>query len=611
MTFNVANSSRCPTARYPIVLAGSQPPKPWQTHLTMTHPDWGFGIITGLISIMLAVLWLRLNWLTRLLKRRNQQIERLNTIDGLTGLANRQELYRVGTQKLASPAAGPLALLHLNLDRFRLVNDALGSEVSDQILYQVGHRLRAEAKSYETIARIGSDTFSLLLRADREQAKMVAERLLVTLNQPFYISGHTINVSGSLGIAIVDRPAEGAIAQNASKATLEFRHFLNQADIAMSWAKSSSAIWPTELLNLAPRAPRAPGEWPDYGVQASGRLRLQAQYDQSRCRFFEPEMQVEMKTRSQLQQALKRAVSNQELRVHYQPIVDLETEQTVGFETLVRWQHPKRGLLLPHDFLPVAEKIGLIVAIDRWVIETVCQQLTSWRQSGVQRQPLLSVNLSGAHMSEPGLVDYLSALLTRFAIPARQLNLEITESVMIAEPQQAIETILALKALGLSISLDDFGTGYSSLGYLHRLPVDALKIDRSFLYSLGRDPAESALTTLPTDAQPERKRIGQYSMAAINTAEPLVQISNAVAQRPLKRIATSLTSDDIPPSSRSDEVIVRTILLMAEGLNIQVVAEGIERSDQLQLLKQMRCRYGQGYLFSQAVSAQYVPALMS
>lgn len=584
MIFNVASSARYSTAHYPIVLVDSRTSEPWQTNLTLTHPTWGWGLITGSVGIALVVLWLRLNRLAKLLKKRNQQIEQLKVTDALTGLANRRELYRLGTQKLASRSAEPWALLHLNLNRFRLVNDALGNDVGDRVLRQVGHRIQAETDSYEVIARIGSDTFSLLIAGDNEQANQVAEQLLATLNRPFQVGGHTINVSGSLGIAIANQSTADPGNRNAAT-PIKFGQLLNQADIAMSWAKHSRAVQ---------------------------KLGLRSQYGQSRCRFFEPQMQTEMRARSQLQQALKRAIVNQEFRVHYQPIVDLETGQTVGFEALVRWQHPKRGLLLPNDFLPAAEEIGLMVALDQWVLETVCQQLANWRQSGVQRQPLLSINLSGTHLSEPGLVSYLRALLTRFSIPAQQLTLEITESVMIAKPQQAIKTILALKMLGLRISLDDFGTGYSSLDYLHRLPVDMLKIDRSFLHSLGGNQAESGRSRAPSDDRPDIRWMRQCPEDTIRTAEALAKMNSAIAKPPLRSLAPNPgIPNAIPSGPRSDEVIVRTILLMAEGLNLQVVAEGIERSDQLQFLKQMRCRYGQGRLFSDAVSAQYVPALMS
>ena len=590
MISNAAHSSRDR-----IVLADSRPPAPLSPNLTWTYSPWEMGLMTGSIGIALAMLGLHLNRLSKLLKKRDRQIAQIRATDELTGLANRKELYRIGTQSLETLAVEPLALLHLNIDRFRLINDALGNDVGDRILRQVGNRMRAEVDECEAIARISGDTFSLLLRGDDRQAISVAERLLTVLRRPFYVGEHTVSVTSSLGISIAAaRNADGqddtARTEGSDRAhsVLEFGQLLNQADIAMSWAKHSQDELPTEAVQPARTEP-------DYAIHAAAQLRLQAQHSQSRYRFFEPQMQAKMRARSKLHKALKQAIINQELRVHYQPIVELATHQTVGFEALVRWQHPERGLLLPGDFLPAAEEMGLMVSIDRWVIETVCRQLASWRQTSLQRQPILNVNLCSAHLSEPGLVSHMSKLLTRFAIPAQQLNLEITESVMIAHPQQAIRTLRSLKALGLRISLDDFGTGYSSLGYLHRLPVDVLKIDRSFLQTLGEahtnSDQHSALSG--SNRQPENRRMGKCPEDAVEAT------------------SLSMGSSGTYPSLRSNEVIVKTILLMADSLNLQVVAEGIERPDQLQRLNQMDCQYGQGILFSHAVSARSAEALMA
>ena len=589
----ISNASHASGDR--IVLADSQTPMPWHSNLMVTYSTWGLGIITGSIGVVLAVLWLRINRLSKLIKKRDRQIAQLNATDELTGLLNRKELYRIGTQKLETLSSEPLALLQLNLDRFRLINDALGNEVGDRVLRQVGSRIQAEVEACEAIARISGHTFSILIRGDRKQASRTAEKLLMVLRRPLYVGGHTVSITSSLGISMAEAIAPNIASNIASnnarqdsarrrpQMTVSFGQLLNQADIAMSWAKNSQAALPCGPINSSPRAN------PDYAIQAAAQLRLQAQHSQSRYRFFEPQMQTEMRARSQLYKALNRAIINQELRVHYQPIVELATNQTVGFEALVRWQHPERGLLLPGSFLPAAEKMGLMVSIDRWVMETVCQQLATWRLSGLQRQPMMNVNLSSAHLSEPGLTSYLSTLLARFAIPAQQLNLEITESVMIAHPQRAINILSSLKALGLRISLDDFGTGYSSLGYLHRLPVDVLKIDRSFLQTIGQaqtaDSQPSSL--LDTGERPDNRRMGKSPEEAHAAAD---------------RAGSS--------SLRSDEIIVRTILLMAKSLNLQVVAEGIERPDQLQRLNQMQCHYGQGILFSHAVSAHCAQALM-
>ena len=557
-------------------------------------------MVTGSLGLALAVLWVRLRQLTRHLKKREDQIAQMAATDSLTGLANRLELCRVGTQRLAAKPRESIILMRLDLDRFQLVNDTLGHDAGNSVLRQVGRRLQAEVKSSDVVARIGGDTFSLLLSGDLTQASHTANRLLDALHQPFYVAGHTLSISGSLGIAftglsttrlgVTDAIANPVTAAIGAAASADFGQLLNQADIALSRAKLARSALPVGLLQGRETSiSRA--------LYAAGKLRLQAQYGQSRYRFFEPQMQTAIRARSHLQQALEFALINRELRVHYQSIVDLETEQIVGFEALVRWQHPDRGLMRPMEFLPLAEKTGLIVAIDRWVLEAVCRQLADWQQHPCQPPPSLSVNLSGVHLSELGLVSYVSGLLKRFQIPAQQLNLEITESVMIAKPKQAIETILALKALGLRVSLDDFGTGYSSLGYLHQLPVDVLKIDQSFVRSLGGSNHSVTLTQL--NGRPDSRLIGKCPEKALRATEEISRIDYASTNR---KISSSL---------RSDEVIIRTILVMAESLNLQVVAEGVERPDQMKLLKQMRCRYGQGHLFSEAISAQRAWALIA
>ena len=436
------------------------------------------------------------------------------------------------------------------------MNDTLGHDVGDRVLCQIGHRIKAKTRPSDVVARIGGDTFSLLISGDVEQAIEQANWILDSLRRPFYIKGHVVGLSASLGIAIV----EPASAQFEA-APVGFGQLLNQADIAMSWAKASRIDLPIGLLGQSRSLTHA--------AYTTGKMWLQAQYGESRYRVFKPQMQQDLRMRSRLQLALKQALIQQEFQLRYQPIVDLETGQTAGFEALVRWQHPEKGLVRPQDFLPTAERMGLMIAIDRWVLEAVCQQLADWQQLGQTLQPplpSLSVNLSGAHLSEPELVDYIARLLERFAIPAKQLNLEVTESVLIVNQRQAIKALRSLKALGLRISLDDFGTGYSSLWYLHRLPVDMLKIDRAFIRSLGK-------------------------------AERITSEENGGT---VKEVS----------SPRSNEVIVQTILTMAKSLNLRVVAEGIEHPKQLQQLQQMRCHYGQGHLFSGAVTAQQAQALI-
>lgn len=568
MTSSVADASSCRTVVESSKLVdghrlisshsldNAHTAEPWHAGWTLVSPALGFSIITGSVGLILTVLWLRLHQLAKLVHRRDQQAQQLATTDRLTGLANRVELCRLGNQRLESIAGqSGVALLHLDIDRFQLINDTLGHDVGDRVLCQVGHRIKARTGPADVVARIGGDTFSLLISGDTGQAIQQADRLLEALRQPFYIQGHTVGISGSLGIA-----TSGQSSSQFEADPTEFGQLLNQADIAMSWAKAERTDLPIGLLDQSSGLSRA--------AYTAGKMRLQAQYGESRYRVFEPQMQQDLRVRSRLQLALKQALVRQEFQLRYQPIIDLETNQTAGFEALVRWQHPEKGLVRPKDFLPTAESMGLMIAIDRWVLEAVCQQLADWRRGGGQPgQPSLSVNLSGVHLSEPELVDYIAQLLDRFAIPAKQLNLEVTESVLIANQRQAVKILRSLKSLGLRISLDDFGTGYSSLWYLHRLPVDLLKIDQAFIRSLGKTSGKTS---------------GEASEKASEKARP-----------------------------RSNEVIVQTILSMAESLNLQVVAEGIEHPAQLQQLRQMRCRYGQGRLFSGAVTAQQAQALIT
>ncbi len=291
--------------------------------------------------------------------------------------------------------------------------------------------------------------------------------------------------------------------------------------------------------------------------------RAQCQQAQSQQAFFNR------------QQALRLALHREEFRVYYQPIVELQTAEIVGFEALVRWQHPQQGLLQPADFLPLAAEMNLIAAIDRWMLKAVCQQLSIWQANlDFQRlniQPCLSINLSAAYLSQPGsdvtgldkfgLVDYVRSLLTHYSIAPQQLNLEITESVVITDPEQAMATLRQLREMGLKVSLDDFGTGYSSLSYLHQFPVDVLKIDKTFVRHLGH----------------QRKGSNDHGEAFPDR----------------------------------HQVIVQAILDLAKGLNLSVVAEGIEQPYQHCQLKQMNCHYGQGNLFGQAVDAASAQALLA
>ncbi|NEP17186.1 MAG: bifunctional diguanylate cyclase/phosphodiesterase [Leptolyngbya sp. SIO4C1] len=428
------------------------------------------------------------------------ELEQLALTDFLTGLANRQQLYRIGNQVLEHWPAdlSGIALLYIDLNQFKTVNDTLGHDVGDILLTKAGERLKTCLRENDLLSRLGSDEFAILLApADAALAKQVAEQVVRVLKMPFYLSQQKIDLDGSLGIVLITEPG------------LSMSQLLTQADIALHRAKAGN----------------------------------------QRFVLFDRAMQAAVIARSILENDLRQALENQELCLHYQPIVDLYSNQTVGFEALVRWQHPQRGLLSPNDFLAVANDIGLSLLIDRWVLLQACQQLTRWPvYSTSGALPAISVNLSGNHLEQTDLVGYIESILADHPVYPRQLTLEITEQVMIQQPEQAIRTLQRLRQLGMRISLDDFGTGYSSLSYLYQLPVDVLKIDRSFVSQLGKTEQSTA--------------------------------------------------------------IIKTIISLARDLNIPVVAEGIEHFTQLRQLQQLQCHYGQGDFFSKPLDPLEVSQLI-
>lgn len=512
----------------------------WQINTpTWDSPAIGLGLFSGTMSLLLAFLSVRLRHLRHHLRRHERQVARLSSVDSLTGLANRSRLDQIGTRLLSEQPDVEISLIYIGIDRFKAINDELGYGAGDELLCVLTQQLQACVQPHHTLARVGSDEFALLLSTESDLSlRQIAQQVLAVFAQPFYIQGQSVTVTGSLGISQANNPtAHDSTAHDPTARATEFSQLLNQADIAMSRARIAKTTGQT-------------------CCEAEDAC-IQGRYDQSHYAIFHPFMQAEVRSRAQLQRSLAQALQQQELRVRYQPIVDLRNFQPIGFEALVRWQHPTQGLLVPADFLSLAEEMGLIAAIDRQVMQAACKQLMLWQRRPGLVRPSLSVNLSGSHLNQPDVVDYIQRLLTRYPIAPQQLNVEVTESVMIADPERAIDTLCRIKALGLSISLDDFGTGYSSLCYLHQLPVDVLKIDRFFVNSLS----------VP-DQQADSLRLNEH------------------------------------------EVILASIIELAAKLNIRVVAEGIEHPEQLHQLKQMHCTYGQGNLFSKPVSALSAQALL-
>jgi len=354
--------------------------------------------------------------------------------DALTGLPNRALLHDrlAHTLHLVERGASSLALLLLDLDRFKVINDTLGHQAGDALLRQVAARMRDAVRSSDTVARLGGDEFALLLPgADRDGAVQAAQTLRAALVAPVTVEGQTVHVGASIGIAVT--PAHGQ----------EVAVLLRHADVAMYVAKRAGS-------GYAVYDPRHDG-------YSAGRLMREAE--------------------------LRQALATNELVLHYQPTVDLRTGRATGVEALVRWAHPTHGLLAPDAFIPLAEQTGLIVPVTRWVLDQALAQGAAWARVG---HPLeVAVNLSVRTLHDERLPDTLAWLLRRYAIAPERVMLEITESVLMADPAQALAVLTRLSALGVRVAIDDFGTGYSSLAYLKQLPVDAVKIDKSFVQHMG------------------------------------------------------------------------------------------------------------------------------
>jgi len=431
---------------------------------------------------------------------RRQRHEALH--DALTGLPNRllfmERLDRAARR--AERRAGSFAVVLLDLDNFRVVNDSLGHTAGDELLVAVARRLSGCARAEDTVARLGGDEFAFLLERIESpaDAARVAERALEALSTAIDISGYEVFTSASFGIALSD---------NGSTRP-EF--LLRSADLAMGRAK------------------------------AGGRARFAV---------FDPGMHADALERLRLETDLRRAVEKQSFELHYQPIIALGDGRIVGFEALVRWRHPDRGLIAPATFIGVAESTGLIVSLGAWVLTEACRQLRTWNELFPDRAPLtMAVNVSVRQLVRADFVQVVANALQQHKVDPTRLHLELTESVLIEQPEVAIERLRSLKDLGVQVHLDDFGMGYSSLGVLDRLPLNAVKIDRTFVSAMDRE-----------------QRFAQ---------------------------------------------LVRTILALAASLNLEVIAEGVSGDAHLTALRNLGCTYGQGYLFSPAVDASAVRAML-
>jgi diguanylate cyclase (GGDEF)-like protein len=422
----------------------------------------------------------------------NMQLEIQATHDELTGLPNRSFLQRRLEQEahIARESNIPAALLLLDLDRFKEVNDTLGHTVGDLLLQKIGQRLQNQLRPTDLIARLGGDEFAIVLPAtDAAGAIYAARTLLGALDAPTLVDDHAFSIGGSIGIALTPEHGDDVTT------------LLRCADVAMYVAKRS----------------------------------------QSGLAEYTPEVDKHSPRKLALMSELRQAIADDGLLIHYQPKVSFSLGRMVGVEALVRWPHPVHGLIPPDDFIPLAERTGLIGPLTRWVLERAVHQCRDWEQVGLHIN--VAVNLSTHTLYDPQLLSTVTDLLQKYEVAPSQLTLEITESMLMEEPERAHVVLADLRALGLSISIDDFGTGYSSLVYLKRLTIDEVKIDKAFVFGLGVD------------------------------ADP------------------------------ADAAIVRAVVAMARPLQCEVVAEGVETVETLTFLQGLGCDLAQGYYFSRPLPA--------
>lgn len=374
-------------------------------------------------------------------KKAEAQILQLAFHDALTGLPNRYLLNDRLTQALnqASRADSQIAIFCLDLDRFKFVNDLLGHDSGDQLLKAVARRLMATIRASDTVARLGGDEFAIVQTSLEEprQCVALAERVIAELAKPYMIGDQQVEISASIGIACY--PDHGQTGQTLMK----------NGDIAL------------------------------YRAKAGGR---------DQYRFFSPEMDEQLRQRSSLEQDLRQAFARHDLTVHYQPVYDCVPSKLEGYEALLRWTHPVRGIVPPDVFIPAAEECGLIIPMGYWVLESACAEATTWREPWS-----VAVNLSAVQFRDPAILHNITAILERTGLSPSRLEIEVTESVFIGNQDAALVTLAQLRTLGIRISLDDFGTGYSSLSYLRRFPFDTLKIDKSFIKESETNPDAAAI----------------------------------------------------------------------------------------------------------------------
>lgn len=444
---------------------------------------------------------------TQLLEQAHSQMLALALSDRLTRLPNRLSFLKRLGKLIAQPPThtqSSFALLYLDCDRFKRINDSLGHRIGDQLLKGIARRLTVLQEKHaeiDTVARFGGDEFGVLLLdvADRANVAALAESISQAISRPFLLAGHSICTNASIGMVWGDRSYVAA------------EHLLRDADVAMYQAKENTRL--------------------------------------KHC-WFESGMRHLAMQLLQLETGMRLALQRQEFELHYQPIIDINRLKIVGFEALVRWQHPTKGLIPPNEFIPFAEETGFIVELGAQVLEMACTQIAAWEKAQIIDDEItISINIAAEQLLQSSLLEHIQHCLDSTGVSAHRLQLELTERSVASDHDLVDDTLKALKHQNIRLSIDDFGTGYSALGYLHKLPVDCLKVDRSFVKPITDDPESLGIVPL--------------------------------------------------------------IIGIAKTMKMEVVAEGIENTTQLNQLQKLGCQYGQGYLFQKAVPADQVAALLA